>query len=171
MNKDEIKEKFGISEKLAYGLFIQSIILIISTIMILTIISLAILNNYSIETIFPITFQLLTCILLLTYSFYGFNKKNQEMLFKGAIISYMIFLLLSFKNINTFLSTEIITFTVLRLILLFLFLVLMNRNVKVVQVILLVEMILEVIVGIYLLHKGFEISFFIKNIVVPFSII
>ena len=93
------------------------------------------------------------------------------MLFKGAIISYMIFLLLSFKNINTFLSTEIITFTVLRLILLFLFLVLMNRNVKVVQVILLVEMILEVIVGIYLLHKGFEISFFIKNIVVPFSII
>lgn len=89
MNNDEILARFGISSRLAYGLFAQSILVIGVTIL-------------SIWGIFEVTqgltlryvtnvISFLVCISLLIYSFYGFNaEKNQEAFFTSAIILYII---------------------------------------------------------------------------------
>ena len=81
--------RFGISSRLAYGLLVQSILVICVTIISIWGIfevSKGISINYVTNII-----SLLVCIPLLVYSFYGFNaKNNQEAFFAAAIILYII---------------------------------------------------------------------------------
>ena len=167
MDENEILKKFGIGKKLAYGLFIQSLLVIISVILSVFTMYLVVRNTSDLFIILTIVFQVLTCILLLIYSFFKFNSNYQEHLFQGAIVTYILFLALSLRssyfylnNISTFLN-----FAELILLVIFLFSIYKNNNLARKSIFLII--IIEIISNIYMFYLGFELPFiFIKNIVV-----
>jgi hypothetical protein len=92
MGNDGMLPTFGISSKLAYGLIVQSILVIIAALISIW----GIFEAYHGFTLNYITniISLLVCISLLVYSFYGFNaKRNQEAFFLSTIILYIILII------------------------------------------------------------------------------
>lgn len=88
MNEKEILERFGISKKFAYGLFIQSILVIVSAFALNTLQLIFFNEGFAMEYISAIL-VFLTCISLIVYSFYEYNK-NKQHFFIIAIILYVI---------------------------------------------------------------------------------
>lgn len=75
MDNNGILARFGISQRLAYGLLFQSILIIIATI-----ISLIGVFKTDLDTLSYMTnvISLVVCILLLIYSFVGLNSKKSR---------------------------------------------------------------------------------------------
>lgn len=152
MDSSEILARFGISEKLAYGLFIQSIFVILA----------AIMNLWRLIEVFPqygfnyivLTniISVLCCISLLVYSFYGFNaEKNQEAYYISAIILYIIILFLGVLSnlINN--GSPIGYVIILPLITTIYFLYAYKKNYRSAQYAMLLVLVLQVVVAICLI--------------------
>ena len=87
--------RFGISSKLAYGLIVQSLLVLFSAI--ISVWGIFVLSNqgdFSLRFITNLV-SLIVCISLLIYSFYGFNaKRNQELFFAAAIVLYIVLIIM-----------------------------------------------------------------------------
>lgn len=111
MYDDDLLARLGISRKLAYGLFFQSILVILATIFSIWGVIELYPKGFTMQFITNII-SLLVCISLLIYSFFGFDaEKNQEIFFIVSIILYIILIIcgffassIDFKNPVSFLS-------------------------------------------------------------------
>ena len=170
MDNDEILARFGISKRLAYGLFFQSILVMCSTV-------ISLLGLFGINTDFTLRYitnfiSIFVCISLLVYSFYGFNaKRNQEAFFTSAVILYILFVLMGLLTTAIEFKTTINVFPTITLICMIFFLREYKINYKVANYAILIALISSIIVMVFDVMNG-EIYLFvaIRNIVLPVTI-
>ena len=171
MDNDEIMARFGISSNLAYGLFIQSILVIFAAIIaIWGIFVLVNQGDYSLRFVTNII-SLLVCISLLVYSFYGFNaKKHQEVFFNASIVLYIILIMFGlftsafdFKNPVSFL-------TLITLICAIFFLSEHKKNYQSANIAMLAVLISGIIVVIFDIFGGMPWFIALKYLIIPFSL-
>ena len=171
MNEKEILSRFGIGKKLAYGLFIQSILVIIATI-------IAFYNIYSGFIEFGLSFNFigqiiscLVCILLLIYSFYAFNKENSEIYFRIIIGLFAIQLVLAVLSCFMDFGNPITGFLrIIQLIILIYFFVAFTKNYKGAQYAMLLVIAIEIIINIIGLTQGAPWFFVFKFLIIPCTI-
>ena len=171
MNEKEILSRFGIGKKLAYGLFIQSILVIIATIF-------AFYSIYVRFIEFGLSFDFITqiiaclvCIFLLIYSFYAFNKDNSENYFKIIIGLFVIQLV--FSALSWFMDdgSPILGFlTIIQLIILIYFFVAFTKNYKGAQYAMLLVIAIEIIIVIIDLTLGAHWFSCFKFLIIPCTI-
>ena len=171
MNEKEILSRFGIGKKLAYGLFIQSLLVILATI-------IAFYNIYSMFIGFGLSFifigqiiSCLVCIMLLIYSFYAFNKENSENYFRiiiGLFAIQLVFAVLTcFMNVDS----PILGFlTLIQLIILIYFFVALTKNYKGAQYAMLLVITIEIIIAIIRLTLGTSWVLCFKFLIIPCTI-
>ena len=169
MKENEILSRFGISSKLAYGLLIQSILVIISAIISLV----GILDISDGITLRYITnlMSFITCISLIVYSFYGFNsKRNQEAFFISSICLYIILTILGLLTSAISLKNPVSILTVITLISSIFFLLEYQKNYKVANYAMLIIIITCIIVMLVNLMMGIQWFIVIKYIIITISI-
>ena len=169
MDNDEILARFGISKRLAYGLFFQSILVMCSTV-------ISIWGLFEIKTGFTLEYiiniiSFFVCISLLVYSFYGFNaKKNQEAFFTSAVILYIIFVLSGLLVTAFGLKTPIGLIPTISLISMIFFLQEYKRNYKVANFAILIALIAGIIMMVFNIMNGMYWFVAIRGIIIPFTI-
>ncbi|WP_407432798.1 hypothetical protein [Methanobrevibacter sp.] len=168
MDNDEILARFGISQRLAYGLLFQSILIIIATI-----ISIWGIFKTDLDTLSYMTnvISLVVCILLLVYSFYGLNaKKSREVLFTTILVMYILLILMGlFVNIVD-LKSPTGLLTVILLISTIFFMSEYRKNYKVANYALLVILIASTIITIFDIMAGLPWFAALKYIIIPVTI-
>ena len=170
MDNNEILARFGISKRLAYGLFFQSILVMCSTV-------ISIVGLFEINTDLTLRYitnivSIFVCISLLVYSFYGFNaERNQEAFFMSAVILYIIFVLMGLLATAIEFKTTISVFPTISLISMMFFLREYKTNYKVANFAILIALISSIIVMVFDVING-EMYWFvaIRNIVLPVTI-
>ena len=169
MNNDEIFARFGISSKLAYGLIVQSILVIA-----VSIISIwGIFEFNQVLTLPYITniISLFVCISLLVYSFYGFNaKNNQEAFFIAAIVLYIILIIFGLFTNALSLKNQVTILTVVTLISMIFFLRDYRKNYKVANFAMLIALVSAFIVLIFNVMGGMPWFIALKYLVIPVTI-
>lgn len=171
MNNDEILARFGISKKLAHGLFVQSILVIFATI-------ISIWGIFEVYYEFGFTFKyitnflsLLVCISLLIYSFYGFNaKKNQEAFFTSAIVLYILLIISGLLTSAFNYTNPVSILTIVTLIAAVHFLYAYTKNYKSANYAMLLVLISVVIVMIFNMMGGMPWFIALKYLIIPCSI-
>ena len=169
MKGDEILSRFGIGKKLAYGLFIQSILVIIATLC-------AFYSIYIRFIEFGLSFSFITqiisclvCIFLLIYSFYAFNKENSETYFRiiiGLFAIQLVFGALSFfMNVG---SPIVGSLRIIQLIILIYFFVAFTKNYKGAQYAMLLLIVMQIIITIISFDGNWVIDF--KFLIIPCTI-
>lgn len=169
MDNDEVLARFGISSRLAYGLFAQSIlVIIVALISILGIIdfSKGITLSYITNLI-----SFLVCISLLVYSFYGFHaKKNQEVFFIVSIVLYIILIAVGLFTTTLSLNNPVGILTVITLISTIYFLHEYRTNYTVANFAMLITLISCIIVLIFNVMGGIPWFIALKYIIIPVTI-
>ena len=171
MDDSEIFARFGISSKLAYGLFIQSLLVIIAAI-----ISIWGIFELMHQDIFSLRFitnfvSLLVCIFLLIYSFHGFNaKKHQEAFFIAAIVSYIILIILGLFTSAIDFKNPVSLLTLITLISAIFFLSEYTKSYKSANIAMFVVIVSGIIVMIFDVFGGMPWFIALKYIIIPVSI-
>ena len=170
MNEKEILARFGIGKKLAYGLLIQSILVIIATIC-------AFYSIYISFIAFGLSFALITnilsclvCIMLLIYSFYAFNKENSENYFKIVIGLFAIQIVLAVLTCFMDVGSPIAGFLrIIELVLIIYFFVAFTKNYKGAQYAMLLIIVMQIIITIIVyMDSNWFIGF--KYLIIPCTI-
>ena len=171
MNNDEVLARFGISKKLAYGMFFQSILVIIASL--ISIWGLFKIYNQPGQTLNYITniISLLVCISLLVYSFYGFNaEKHQEAFFTSSIILYIILVIFGLITNAVNLKSPVSILTMVILISAIFFLHEHMQSFKSANYAMLVIVVASVIVLIFNILGGMPWFIALKYIIIPVTI-
>ena len=169
MKDNEFLLHFGISSKLAYGLFIQSILVLISSI--ISLVGIFDLTNGINLRYITNLISFITCISLLVYSFYGFNsKRNQEAFFISSICLYIVLIILGLLTSAISLKSPVSIITVVTLISTIFFLHEYQKNYVVANFAMLIVIITSSIVMLVNLMVGMPWFVVIKYIIIPFSI-
>ena len=171
MNEKEILARFGIGKKLAYGLLIQSILVIIATIS-------AFYSIYIRFIEFGLSFSFIThiisclvCIFLLIYSFYAFNKDNSENYFRIIIGLFAIQLVFSALSCFMNVISPIVGFlNIIQLIILIYFFVAFTKNYKGAQYAMLLVIAIAIIIAIIRLTQGESWFSCFKFVIIPCTI-
>ena len=170
MDNDEIYARFGISSKLAYGLIVQSILVICATI-------ISIWGLFELkDQIFSIRYltniiSILTCISLLVYSFYGFNaEKNQERFFITSVILFIILMIFGLFTSALQFNSPVNILGVISLISTIFFLHDYTKSYKSANFALLITLVLSVIIVIFNIMGGMPWFAAVKYIIIPFTI-
>ena len=169
MDNDNFFANLGISSKLAYGLLIQSILVICVTIISI----IGILDFNKIFTLNYITniISFFVCISLLVYSFYGFNaKKYQEAFFMSAIILYIILIIFGLFTSSIDFKNPVSMLTLITLVSTIFFLKEYRINYKTANFAMLLTIVSGVIVLIYNMMGGMPWFIGLKYIIIPFTI-
>ena len=171
MNNDEIKARFGISSNLAYGLFIQSILVIFAAIIsIWGIFELINQGDYSLRFITNLI-SLFVCISLLIYSFHGFNaEKHQEYFFISSIVLYIILIVFGLFTSAFYFKNPISVLTVITLVSAIFFLHDYRKSYQSANFAMLVVIITGIIVVIFDIFGGMPWFIAFKYLIIPFSI-
>ena len=159
MDNDEILARFGISQRLAYGLLFQSILIIIAAI-------ISLIGVFKTDLI-----SLVVCILLLLYSFVGLNgKKSREVLFTTILIMFILLILVGlFANMMD-LKTPTGLLTVILLVSAIFFMSEFRKNYKVANYALLVILIASTIITVFNIVAGLPWFAALKYIIIPVTI-
>lgn len=169
MDDDKMLARFGISSGLAYGLLVQSILVIG-----VTIISIwGIFEIYQGFTINYITniISFLVCISLLVYSFYGFNAKNhQESFFAAAIILYIILTIFVLFTTIINIRNPVTILSVISLVSIIFFFREYKVNYKAANYAMLIVLISNIILLIINVMGGMPWFVGIKYIIIPVTI-
>lgn len=169
MNNDKIFARFGISSKLAYGLIVQSILVIFAAI--ISIWGIFELNEGFTFRYITNIISLLVCISLLIYSFYGFNaKNNQEAFFITSIVLYIILIIFGLITNTVDFKNPVSILTVVTLISMIFFLMDYRKNYKVANFAMLIALISGVIVLIFNVMGGTPWFIALKYIVIQVTI-
>ena len=171
MNEKEILSRFGIGKKLAYGLFIQSLLVILATIS-------AFYSIYIRFIEFGLSFNFITqiiacliCILLLIYSFYAFNKENSENYFKIIIGLFAIQLVFAALGLFMNVGSPIAGFlNIIQLIILIYFFVAFSKNYKGAQYAMLLIIAIAIIIAIIRSTQGSSWFSGFKFLIIPCTI-
>ena len=171
MDDNEILQKFGIGKKLAYGLFFQSILIIIITIF-------SMFGIFYFKRDFTLAYitniiSLLVCISLLVYSFYGFHaKKNQEAFFASSLILYLILIAIGiFTSIIDFKNPVSLLVELIPLICFVVFLCYYTKSYKIANIAMLIFLIFEVIILIHnVMIGGMSLILVLKYVIIPVTI-
>ena len=168
MDNNEILARFGISQRLAYGLLFQSILIIIAAIISLIGVFKTDLNTLSYMTNI---ISLVVCILLLLYSFVGLNgKKSREVLFTTILIMFILLILVGlFANMMD-LKTPTGLLTVILLVSAIFFMSEFRKNYKVANYALLVILIASTIITVLNIIAGLPWFAALKYIIIPVTI-
>ena len=171
MDNNEIMARFGISSKLAYGLFIQSILVIFAAIIaVWGIFELFNESGFSLRFITNFV-SLLVCISLLIYSFYGFNaERNQEAFFISAIVLYIILVICGLFTSAFDFKNPISLLTLITLISAIFFLHDYRKSYMSANFAMLVVVITGIIVVIFDILGGMPWFIALKYLIIPFSI-
>lgn len=171
MDNDEILARFGISKKLAYGLFFQSILVIWATV--ISIWGLyQIYFDWGFSLVYLTNFiSLLVCISLLIYSFYGFNAKtNQELFFSAAIVLYIVLLIFGVLSISLDFNNPVGLLSVVTLICAVYFLFAHTKNYRSANYAMLLIVVISVVVMIFNVFAGMNWFAALKYVILPVSI-
>lgn len=170
MNNEEILARFGISKRLVYGLFFQSILVIFATI--ISIWGVIKLFNQGLTlTYITNIISLLVCISLLVYSFYGFNsERNSEAIFIVSVGLYIILIISGLITNTISLKNPASIFTIVTLIAAIFFLHEHAKNYQSANIAMLVVVISAVIVLIFNLMGGMPWFIALKYLIIPFTI-
>lgn len=168
MNNEEFLARFGISSKLAYGLLVQSILVIFAALISIW----GIFGAYQGFTLSYITniISLLVCISLLFYSFYGFNAKNQEAIFVSTIILYIILIIFGLLTTTIDFKNPASMLTVITLVSTIFFLREHRRSYKVANFAMLIVLISGFIVLVFNVMGGMPWFIALKYIIIPVTI-
>ena len=169
MNDGEILARFGISSKLAYGLIVQSVLVIFAAL-------ISIWGIFKVNQGFTLNYitniiSLLVCITLLVYSFYGFNaKRNQEAFFVSSIILYIILIIFGLLTTTINLKNPVGMLTVITLVSSIFFLREYTRSFKVANFAMLIVIISGFIVLVFNMMGGMPWFIALKYIIIPVTI-
>ena len=156
----------GISSNLTYGLYVQSIMVILAAI-----ISLAGIFNMGFSMTYVTNLvSILVCISLLVYSFYGYRTKYQELYFIATILLYILLTICGlFTNVASF-NSPFSLFTLITLISTIFFLHDYRKNYRSANYIMLIIFVSATIVVAYNMTKGMAWFIAFKYIIIPISI-
>ena len=169
MNDDKFLARFGISSKLAYGLIVQSILVIFAILISIW----GIIGADHVLTLNYITniISLLVCISLLVYSFYGFNaKRNQEAFFISAIILYIVLIIAGLFTTTINFKNPVSMLTLVMLVSTIFFLREYTRSYKVANFAMLIVIVSGIIVLAFNMMGGMPWFIALKYIIIPVTI-
>ena len=169
MDNNEFLARFGISKGLAYGLFFQSILVILAAIHSLYGM-FALVNDFSLRYVTNFI-SFIVCICLLIYSFYGFNaKRNQEAFFTTAIILYIVLLIFGLITNTINLKNPVGMVGVVTLISTIFFLMEYRKNYMVANFAMLITIVSCIVVLIFNVIWGMPLLVALKYIIIPVTI-
>lgn len=161
--------RFGISSKLAYGLLVQSILVIFAAI-------ISIWGIFELKEGFTLRYitniiSLLVCISLLVYSFFGINaKKNQEVFFTTSIILYIILIIFGLITNTVSFKNPVSMLTIVTLFSMIFFLADYRKNYKVANFAMLLALVSAFIVLIFNVIGGMPWFIALKYIIIQVTI-
>jgi hypothetical protein len=169
MNDDEVLARFGISSRLAHGLMVQSVLVIIAALISIWGIFEA-FNGSALNYITNII-SLLVCISLLVYSFIGFNsERNQEAFFISSIVLYIILIIFGLFTTTISFKNPVSMLTLITLVSTIFFLREYTRNYKVANFAMLIVIISGLIVLAFNMMNGMPWFIALKYIIIPVTI-